>query len=96
MKLILVFVALLLTGCGGGIDWFPEQKASEGIDAGSFIASVRTGSSAFTVTTSKSAFETYTSLHVPRSTPVTLQTFELGKVLKALDKSILVKREVGL
>ena len=115
---VVTALSALLGGCGG-VDWFPEAEkvppaaaASTtptspativSTDAGTFVASVKVGPGAFTVTTTKGVFSTYTSLGVPYQTAVSMEKYTdpdtkllIGKVLKALTKTILIKDILAL
>lgn len=102
-----VLFATILTGCGD-VEWFPEPKPEDvpmdtvtTLDSGTYTNSLRSGEG-WIVTTSRGAFATYTSMRVPAGTPTYMDTHfdtqtkaELGKVLRAQTKSILI-REVLL
>ena len=106
---IIIAAAMLLGGCGA--DWFPDQTAGtkdsqtaiDSVDAGTLVASLRNGPAACTIITTKGVFSTYTSLGAPAQTPVRLETHTdpvtgliIGKLLRALQKTILVKEVLAL
>jgi len=101
-----ILFAFLLGGCGA--EWFPEpidpdQVSATGESVGVLMNFERVGEKNYTVVTSKGVFSTYTSLDVPMQTPVYLLTHTdrdtgalIGKVLRALEQSILVKEVLVL
>lgn len=110
-KIIIVLIAGLLSGCGS-FEWFPAPEvkpapvafatySSTGV--GVLTSSVRNGPGAYTIVTTTGAFSTYTSLGVPAKTSVTLELWRdkdshlmMGKLLKALTKTVLVKEVLYL
>lgn len=109
IETLAVILLILLAGCG--VDWLPEPKSGttnstatvKSVDVGTYVASVRSGQGKFTVTTTKGAFDTYTSLAVPYKTAVTMETYTdsesgllVGRMLTAANNSILVKAILAL
>lgn len=109
MKKTVLLIALLLGGCGD-VEWFPEpgakgdtQASIQSTDVGNLVISVRNDSGNYTVTTTKGVFSTYTSLAAPYQTPVKLERYtdpvtglQIGKALRALQQSILVREILAL
>lgn len=112
-----IAVATLLGGCGA--EWFPEKETTtpgsptsttstssatiDSSEVGTLVASVRVGPGAYTVTTTKGVFSTYTSLDVPYKTAVSMEKYTdpgtkllVGKLLKALTRTILIKDILAL
>ena len=113
MKKIAFFIFLFLAGCGE-VEWFPEQKTAgpnspsaqpdiKTVPVGSYVVSVRTGARGYTVTTTRGAFATYTSLGVPFATAVSMETYTetvtgmlIGRTLRAGGNSVLVNEVLAL
>lgn len=113
MKRFVLVGVMLLAGCGE-VEWFPEQKPDDvnspstqpsikSSAVGSYVASVKAGSGNYTVTTTRGAFATYTSLGVPFATAVSMETYTepvtgllIGCTLKAANNTILVKEVLAL
>lgn len=112
MKKIVLAIATAMHLAGCGADWMPEQLPAgsrviqqnvEITDVGTLIASAKVGDRNYTITTTKGAFSTYTSLVVPYQTPVSMEKYtdpdngqSLGTVLLALQHAVLVREILAL
>lgn len=113
MKKFAFLIVLFLAACGD-VKWFPEQKPADSTPSpvqptikssavGSYVTSVRAGAGNYTVTTTRGAFATYTSLGVPFATAVSMETFTepatgllIGRTLRSANNTILVKEILAL
>lgn len=74
-KILALIAALLLTGCGAGVDWFPSAQKTETEPAGTFVRSERNQDTHdWFTTTTVGVFHMYTSTRMVDSEPVTLET----------------------
>ena len=84
-KLILIYAAIaLLTGCGGGVEWFPEYVDKTAVTkteapAGAFVSTSRnTVTREWFTETSTGVFRTYTSARFKADEDLTLRTTLTG------------------